>query len=190
MATLKTGELAKRLAIHENTVRAWADEFGEFMTPGAIAPKRKFSTEDGDVLATVAAMRAEYAPFEAIHKALAAGRRETLPPLPTPEEEVARQSMQLVAMPEYTRVLDLLRSKELELDRVLTERDAALRDKDTANAQIADLRQEIGELRGRLESIERERLPVGTMLRVAAVFIIGLLVLVLIVVALLAGRGG
>lgn len=190
MATLKTGELAKRLDIHENTVRAWADEFREFMSPGAVAPKRKFTSEDGDILATVAAMRAEYAPFEGIHRALGNGRRETLPPLPTPEEESARQSMQLVAMPEYTRVLDLLRSKEIELDRVLNERDAALRDKDAANAQIADLRQDIGELRGRLESLESERLPVRQTLQIAAVFIIGLLVFLALAVVFLSSRGG
>jgi DNA-binding transcriptional MerR regulator len=190
MATLKTGELAKRLGCHENTIRAWADEFQEFMTPGALAPKRKFTPEDGDVLATVAVMRAEYAPFAAIHKALAAGRRETLPPLPTPEEESARASIQLVAMPEYTRVLDLLRSKEIELERVISERDKALADKDAANQQIADLRGEIGELRGRLEAIESERRPSEWWIRVVLIALVGMLIVGGLALVFLVGRAG
>ena len=44
--------------------------------------------------------------------------------------------------------------------------------------------------RGRLGAVESERVPVATMLRVAAVFIIGLLALVVVVILFLAGRGG
>lgn len=191
MATFKTGDLAKRLSLHPNTVRTWADEFSEFVSPGAVAAKRKFTADDALVLTTIAQLRSENLAFEEIRKALSNGRRaDGLPPVPTPEEEAARQSLQLVPMPEYTRVLDLLRSKELELERVINERDGALRDKDTANAQIADLRQDIGELRGRLEALETERLPVAVTLRIAALLIVGLLVFLALAIVFLSSRGG
>jgi hypothetical protein len=76
---------------------------------------------------------------------------------------------------------------------VLAERDAALADKDTLNTKIADLQREIGQLQGRLESVERvfdERRPAEYWVRLLIIAMIGMLIIVGLAVVFLANRGG
>lgn len=189
----KAGDIAKRLDIHPNTVRNWSDEYTRFLSGGAVgkAPgtRRRYNDQDALVLATIASLRNQGLKPAQIVEALENGRLvETLPPLPTAEEEAARASIELVAMPEYTRVLDQLRSAELEKQRIITERDSAYLARDKANERIAELQHEIGQLQGRLEALESERLPTRSMLQIILVIAIGSLVVVAVVVVLVAGR--
>lgn len=76
---------------------------------------------------------------------------------------------------------------------MLAERDAALADKDTLNTKIADLQREIGQLQGRLESVERvfdERRPAEYWVRLLIIAMIGMLIIVGLAVVFLANRGG
>lgn len=194
---IKAGEVAKRLKVHANTIRNWADEYAAHMSPDALgqAPggKRRFTEDDLRILATVAELRGQGIGADKIRDALADGRRaDIIPPLPTPEEESARQSIALIPLPEYTRILDLLKSREEELARVISERDSALSDKDTLNSKIADLQREIGQLQGRLESVQQviqERQPAEFWLRVIIPLVIGVVIIALVAVVFLAGRG-
>lgn len=193
---IKAGEAAKRLKVHANTIRNWADEYSAYMSPEALGQspggKRRFTEDDLRILATVAELRGQGIGAEKIREALGNGRRtDVIPPLPTPEEEQARQSIALIPLPEYTRILDLLKSREDELARVISERDAALADKDTLNTRIADLQREIGQLQGRLESVEQvldERRPADWWLRLIIPLTIGIVIIALIAVIYLANR--
>ncbi len=75
---------------HE-TVRTWAEEFAEYLStdanPGKGRPRR-FSTEDMEVLALVAAMRTTGSRFEDIHASLKSGSRGDAPNL-SPQEVTA-----------------------------------------------------------------------------------------------------
>jgi DNA-binding transcriptional MerR regulator len=171
---IKAGEVSKRLKVHANTIRNWADEYSTFMSPDALGKspggKRRFTEDDLRILATVAELRNQGIGSDKIRDALASGRRaDIIPPLPSPEEESARQSIALIPLPEYTRILDLLKSREEELARVIAERDAALKDKDIFSERIADLQREIGLIEGELNVLKTERLSTPVLLRLAAV---------------------
>jgi DNA-binding transcriptional MerR regulator len=185
---MKTGEVASRLGIHPNTVRVWADECAEFLSKPATAAKRKFSDHDGRVLATVAKLRSEGLNYEQIRGALRDGRLvDILPPLPTPEEQAARQSIALVAMPEYQRVLDQIVTLRNELDLARQERDRAIStwqtDTTALNARITELEREIGQLQGALGEH-------NLVLRVVVVAAMGILVLAVVFMVVIASRGG
>ncbi len=183
----KTSDLARRLKLHPNTIRNYADEYARFMSPGAIAAKRSFTTDDALVLATVNHLRAQGLKTDLVRQQLEAGFRvDALPTVASPEEEAARESIALVALPEYTRVLDLLKERESELARVMAERDKAQSDSAGLNNRIADLQLEIGTMRGRLELLEKERPPASYWLRVLALVALAAVVLTIIAAILLA----
>lgn len=188
---MRTGQLATRIGVSTSTIRLWCSEYRHYLSTGAVgSPDRQTrDLDDHDclVLATVADMRGQGLTRAQIVEALDAGKLLTaLPEAPTPAENEARQSISLVPMPEYQRLADLVRVKESEIDRVQEQYNQALISLQEANDKIAALREEIGMLRGQVG----ERLPVRTTLQIAAVITIGMLVLVLIAVVLLAGRGG
>lgn len=184
----KTGEIAKRINVHENTVRHWADEYRAHMSAGAVSTKRKFTDDDLRVLATVADLRDKGIAPGDIAAALADGKRVSeLPPLPSPAEEAAKDEIKLVPLANVERALNEVVRLEAELARVIHERDLALEKRETdttaLNTKINALTSEIGELRGKLG----ERQSTRFWLIVLAVAV-GLAVLATAVL-LLAGRG-
>jgi DNA-binding transcriptional MerR regulator len=196
----KAGDLATRLKVHPNTLRNWGDEsvYAPYLSneakgraPGA---KRRFTERDALVLATIAFHRDIGLKSDQIAQLLADGKLlEALPTLPAdmpPAEREARDSIQLVTMPEYIRVMDLLRSKEDELGRVIGERDTAVRDKDAAQGRISDLQREIGQLQGRLEALEQERQPASYWVRILLIAVIGVLIVGGLAIVFLAARTG
>lgn len=184
---MKTSDLAKRLKVHPNTVRNYADEYARFLSAGAISVKRAFTQDDALIIATIAHLRNQGIKTELVKQQLEAGYRvDTLPTAATPEEETARESIALVALPEYSRVLDLLKERENELARVVAERDKAQTDSAGLNNRIADLQLEIGTMRGRLELLEKERPPAAYWLRLLAIAVLVTVVLTIATALLLA----
>jgi DNA-binding transcriptional MerR regulator len=71
-------DFARAFDTTPNTIRTWAAEFAEFLSPQANPQKgqtRVFNEADGRVLALVGAMRADGAFYEQIRAALASGER-------------------------------------------------------------------------------------------------------------------
>jgi DNA-binding transcriptional MerR regulator len=194
---MTTGEVTKRLGVHANTIRLWADEYSRFLSPGALGQspnnRREYTDDDLRVLATIHEKRSKGLPHDQIEGILLTGQRvDTLPAAPTPAEVEARKSVALVLRSDYEHALDQVQMLQTDIARLTDERNAALmaRDRDTValNQQIADLRAELGRAQGRLESIDKERPSAVFWLR-----IIGAIVLVsalLLVAAVLLARGG
>jgi DNA-binding transcriptional MerR regulator len=185
--THKTGDLARRFDLHTNTIRSWADTYERFLSPGSRAAKRKFSTEDALVLATVAQLRKDGIPTPQIIEALAAGKRaDHLPPLSTPEEEAARQSIALVPFTDLELAQERVTTLETQLARIIAERDAARlahnTDVGALNEQISSLQHELGVAQGQL----RERRSSGFWLAVVAGVAV-LSVVLVVAVFILAG---
>lgn len=194
---MKAGEASKRVNIHPNTVREWATQYARFMSDGATARRRDFSERDLQVLATIQRLRDQGKPHFEIVAALDAGQLvDSVPPLTPPEVEEARKEVGLVPQVEVERSLAVERIQTLEtaLSQAIEERNEAIErwqnDTTDLNQRIAVLERELGEARGKLTAIEAERLPVRTMLQIAAVLLVGLLVFLALAVVFLAGRGG
>lgn len=194
-----TGDLAARFNVSRDTIRNYARDFGEFLSKEAtgIEPnaRRRYSERDALILATVANLRANGLNVEQVKESLRAGRLvDTLPEAPSPAEAEARQSIALIARPEYERALDRIGALESELDGLRAERDRAIdrwQDDTTAlNVKIQQLERDLGEARGELNALKAERLPVAVTLRIAAVFIVGLLVFLALAVLYFGSRGG
>lgn len=160
VALMKTGELAERLGIHPNTIRVWCKSYAAYLSRGAAGRasgvNRDLSERDCLVLATVADMRADGLPHEAIVASLENGNLVTaLPDIPAPEETAARERVELIPVAELKRALDQIRTLENERDRVIAERDAAMLDAKEAGRRIVELEREIGRLQGRFEEVRR-----------------------------------
>ena len=81
MITIATA--AKTFDTTRSTIRNWTREFSDYLSPSANPPaghERKFTDQDGQVFALVAAMRQNNASYEAIHAALSSGERGLWPP--------------------------------------------------------------------------------------------------------------
>jgi DNA-binding transcriptional MerR regulator len=71
-------QVARHLKISDTSVRMWAREFAEFMTPDANPPKgqqRAYDDSDVAVLGTIAALRSKLVEFDDIRAELANGVR-------------------------------------------------------------------------------------------------------------------
>jgi DNA-binding transcriptional MerR regulator len=192
---MRTGQLATLLGVHPNTIRLWCSEYRHYLSEGAAGSPdrttRELTDHDALVLATVADLRGQGLARTQIVEALDAGRLvAALPAAPTPDETEARARVALVPAAERDRYLDRIQTLEVELNELRAERDRAIQtwqsDTSRLNDRIAALERELGEARGALS----ERLPVAVMLRVAAVFIVGMLILVALAVVYLGSRGG
>ena len=170
---MKTGEVAKRIGVSENSVRNWANEFGEeFLSKlgrGGNRRTRRFDEEDVLVLATIADRRKIGLTYDNIRDLLRDEQRvEEVPPLPDPDEEDARHRVQLVPLPELQKwqfQVEHLRSElqriaelhQAELDRMGKERDTAITDLSDATKRIAELEREAGILQGRIQEMDKKR---------------------------------
>ncbi len=203
----KTGEIAKRIGVNPATVRYWADEYSEYLseTAGRRAPgaPRKFTDNDAAIMATIAAGRDKGLTHDQITAIIQQGSLETLPDIPTPEETEVRQSIALIAKPEYERALDRIQQLQSDLERAYGERDKAIAqwqaDTTELNDRIAALERELGQAQGKLEMIETsyqqridaletERPPASYWLRIIIV-IIALAIIAVAVAVVMAGQG-
>lgn len=187
---MKTGDLAERLNTHPNTIRAWAREYSDFLSDKANAARRSYSEDDALVIATVANLRESGLLHEQIEQSLQNGTRvNSVPELPTPEEQAARESISLVPSSEYQRIIDRVQTLQGELEQARQERDNAIEQWQLGttelNKRIAELEHNLGIAQGELKRLESERLPVTFWLMILAAVI----VIVAIAVYLLATSG-
>lgn len=186
-----TSELSRRLSVHQNTLRGWADMFRRHMSPEAVSSARRFNQSDFRVMATIVHYRAIGLGLDEIGALLDEGKRiDTLPGAPDPREESARAAVELVPRERLFRALDELQRLTDERDRLLSERDTALQQVASLNDRIEGLQREVGTLAGKLEIVEGERRPASYWLRLLALAVLGALALgaVLTLLALLAAR--
>lgn len=131
------------------TVRTWADEFSEYLSPSANPPAHKtryFTDEDVQVFATVSRMRDERASTDEIQTALADGIRDSLPVnLPKELIDITASDMGLQLIRELEQMrqdIEMLKSGDEEKQKLTDE--------------IARLNRELGKLEALLE-IERSK---------------------------------
>lgn len=87
---ISIAKVARALDTTRSTIRNWAREFADYLSPTANPPagqERKFTDQDGQVFALVAAMRQNNAGYETIHAALSSGERGLWPPPGITEDE-------------------------------------------------------------------------------------------------------
>jgi DNA-binding transcriptional MerR regulator len=170
MTSDKTGIVAKRLNLHPNTVRNYADKFGDLLSKEATSRKRTFTYDDILILATVSEFRERGMEWEQIHAAIAQGQRvDFVPELETPEIEAARKAVDLVPKPHVDRLNERLRDLEQQrdtalerLERVMLEVQNERRRVDNEHEQELSITREswqteVSTLRDKISTLERER---------------------------------
>lgn len=120
---MKTGEVADRLHVAENTIRNWARRFADFLSDeGAGKPAgatREFAEADLYVLATIAELRDKGLTYEQVRSDLARNYRATrLPEKPDADVEAARRRVDLVPTQEVELWMDRLQSLRAEMERM------------------------------------------------------------------------
>lgn len=198
----KTGVVAKRLNIHPNTVRNYADKYSDLLSSDATGRKRTFNYDDLLILATVSEFRDRGMEWEQIRVALEAGQRVGfVPELETPEIASARKALDLVPKPHYERLQDEKRQVEQQLqeansrlERVMLESQKELSQvRDTWQNEVTQLKNNIatlerdkGILEGQLEIIKAERKPAAYWLAVIAVITITVVIIAGVIVLYMA----
>lgn len=168
-------QLEVLFSVSHETIRTWAGEFAQYMSPTANPGKgrhRRFSEDDISVLSLVAQMKRDGITFEEIHVALQAGERGLVPDVA--KEEIAAltlhdQNHKLVLEAQLWRSryeqaqskLNLLgdeREQRLVAEALLrdTRERLALAEQKLEEAQKAagDAREELGRLRALVDKGE------------------------------------
>lgn len=123
-----TGRAAKLASIAPTTVRVWTAEYAEFFSDQATPPKgkqRAYTSDDIALLLTIAELRNEQMPEEAIHEELRSGRRAAYEELPADTAVDQQRQLAVVTQLSY----DLAQTRG-ERDTIATERDRLLTDLD------------------------------------------------------------
>jgi DNA-binding transcriptional MerR regulator len=211
----KTGVVAKRLNIHPNTVRNYADRYGDLLSKDATGRKRTFNYDDLLILATISEFRDSGMEWEQIRVALEQGQRvASVPELPSPEVELARKALDLVPKPHVDRLEERLRELERQrdsamerLERVMMEvqnerrriqdeheqelssaRENWQAEVSTLRDKISTLERERGLLEGELKAVVSERRPASYWLAVIAGIVVIVVIMAAVVVVYLGSR--
>lgn len=224
---MKTKKLADWLGVSDSTIRLWArEEFAPYLTPAAQGDgtARNFSEYDARVLALVALRREQGHPLEEIHVELKRLQAEDwtdlpeMPPAPPEAGPIALMPREAADTALTTQRVALMREIVILQDRVETLEDqleaerqrsheelaaerartrSEIDKRDALQADLAGSREQLGELRGRLETLAGQnealetaraaerRLLVRGLIAVAVVA--GLLLVVVILLALANG---
>lgn len=147
MNTFTTSQVAKRFGVADQTVKNWASEFADYLSPTATPQKglkRSFTADDVAILALVHGMVGRGRDTGAAHAALQAGQRgET--------GMVAAQTGDTLI--EVQRDRDMLQGAVLELRRQL-ERTTGDRDELVAKLSEAETLLRLYRKRGRIDGDE------------------------------------
>ena len=151
---MKTGEVATRLFLSKQTVRNWAKEWIDYLSPGLAHTARGvpliFTDRDVQVLATVAACKDQNFTVEEIKAVLENDEHLVdLPPMPSKSEQAARQKIQLIPYSQHRAEIQNLSE---QLEDVITKRDEYEQKLSEAQNTIADLREQLGQAKGELKS--------------------------------------
>lgn len=194
---MKIGEVARRLGVTTDIVRYAATSFSHHLSASAggqaKGTTRQFDDRDCRVLATILKMRDQGLNAEQIDQALHTADLEPCPELPSAAEQAARESIGLVAQPEYARALDRIGELQQDLETAKIERAQALEtwqtDVTRLNDRIATLEHELGKAEGELTAMRESYRPAEIWLRrllwgvVAAVVVTAALIAVALLLA-------
>ena len=183
---MKTSELAKRLGISSSTVRSWASDYAAFLSPKAAGKDsgspRDYSEADALVLATIANMRDKGFGHEQIIDALevddptraapetsasahSAASNASDDPIPLLDPDEA-----IVPVSQLHRTLDEFRHLQKDMEKVEAERDRILarweQDSSRLTERVIGLEGKVGEYRGELRAVRKERKSSGWWLRI------------------------
>lgn len=155
---MKTGELAKRLDIHPNTLRSWVDGNLEFFSPDAYAARRRYNRADVVLLATIKELKAAGMTAPEIQAELKKGRRaqaESLAAEAMTPGIVARADLEMV----QARVYDLT-----------TQLEAARADLAAEQARVTELVAELGQAKGELAMMKAQEARNERLFRIVVYF--------------------
>jgi len=158
-----TSEMAAFYQVSEQTIRGWAKEFSDYLSPTSnpgLGKSRQFVPEDFTILGVVAQMKEQKKPFEDIHFALQSGQRAEPPDLSANDLKVLaategekRAALEIQVLQRH--IIDLQerlnraeeraeRSKELEIKNARLE--ARLESLSSQGPELEQLRAEIRRL--------------------------------------------
>lgn len=155
----KTGEIARRLDVTAATIRSWAGVYEHYLSSKTsekhAKAAHKFNDNDLVIFATIADGREKGFTHDQIKGLLDQGTRaDDIPELPAPEEEEARQQIELVPAAERDNALQLAERLQSELNRSI---ERWQDDTSKLQTEIKRLERELGTAQGKLEHLERER---------------------------------
>lgn len=166
-ALYKIGEVSARLTLvdkNNNTLRGWAEEFGEFLSASANAAPgqpRRFTERDIQILTAVRDYRANHYSYDEIRERLRAGEHDVTPPRP-PEPAPAHagpfveNGQALVPMAQVEHMLAPLAASVEEWRRLAEQYRGRL---EAREERIEALEQRIEELYTRLDVRSHETSP-------------------------------
>jgi len=199
---MKTSDLARWLNLDTATIRHWTiGEYRSFMSPtaqGGDGRTRHFTEQDARILAFVASLKAQSTPKDEILVALnqmQSGNWADLPPMPAvppgvePISMIPREAAEVSITTQRSalmREIAMLQDRAEQLETALVSERTA---KDALQLQLTAAREELGELRGKLATMDTERLPTRVTLAIVVAVVLGVLVIVAVVVVVLLLRG-
>ena len=146
MATVK--DIATRFNVSRETIRIWAKEFANYLSPGANPSKgnqRNFSADDLPIFALISDLKGQGQTYEDIHAALSSGQRGAVPLSSPPaigDGKISLASLQRdIAVVSAER--DEYQARMLKAEGAANELREQVKSKD---AEIARLNREIGRL--------------------------------------------
>lgn len=157
----KIGEVSARLGLldkNSNTLRAWAEEFGEFLSAMAnpeTGQPRRFTARDVQVLTAVRDYRANHLSYDEIRARLRAGEHDVTPPGPADapahvrDAPFAAETQALLPMAQLERLLAPLAASVDEWRRLAEEYRGRL---EAREARIEALERRIEDLYLRLDT--------------------------------------
>lgn len=174
--TYTTADVSSIYTITEQTVRTWANEFEQYLSPSANPGHRKtrlFSPSDMQIIAVVAELKGKRKTFEEIAFSIENGERGNLPAMPAElrqvkisetERRLSERINWLQQQVEHAQVLleQAEQDKQL-LYKTQAELDVKSNRLTDAEQQLVDLRKQqnelyesIGELRGEIKFLRRK----------------------------------
>ena len=158
----KPKDVQMLFGVSDETVRTWANQFDEFLSPLANPGKgrhRIFTYDDLSVFALVAELKAKGMTYADVSAALQNGERGDVPEIPT-DIDMLQTTIQLDDASQKVKQLQSLiqqsREEIIRLQTLLEERDRQIEQLRTDQGKVEKLYEQIGRLKALLE-IERER---------------------------------
>lgn len=195
---MKTNELARWLALDTATLRSWTiGEFRPYMSPtaqGGNGRTRHFTEQDARVLAFITTLKAQATPKEEIHVALRqmqTGNWADLPAMPAapagvePISMIPREAAETAVTSQRSALMREIAMLQDRVEQLQTALDDERTAKNALQTQLTDTREQLGELRGKLSTINAERLPTRVTLAIVVAVVLGVLVIVAVVVVVL-----
>lgn len=204
---MRTKQLADWLGLHPGTIRSWVGgPFRRYLSPsaqGGDGRTRNFTDTDARIIALIAALKGEAIPTDEIHATLTRLQSEEwvdLPPMPSappgvgPVPMISREAAETAVATQRQALMREIAILEDRVDTLESRLVSEQERRETLQNELTTARELLGELRGQLDSVDRERQSWQTdrrlLLRGLVVLsIVGVVLFVLLMLALTGGAG-